>query len=74
MRSCNILLTLTALRKTSCTIIFLETMIVQINFLKIYSGKIEILLLGIASGWSCNRSVNKNVNKKSVPSYKADDL
>lgn len=40
MRSCNMLLVLTALRKDSYIKMLLETMIVQINFLKTYSGKI----------------------------------
>lgn len=74
MRSCNILLVLTALKKASYTKMFLETMIVQIHFLKTCSGKIEILVFGIASGWSHNRYVNKHMNKKLVPVYKTDDL
>lgn len=49
-------------------------MIAQISFLKTYSRKIEILKFGIASGWSYNKSVNKHMDKKWVPAYKADDL
>lgn len=58
------LLVLTALRKDSYAKMFLETMIVQIIFLKTCSRKIEILKFGIASGWSYNKSVNKHMDKK----------
>lgn len=74
MRSCNMLLVLTALRKDSYAKMFLETMIVQIIFLKTCSRKIEILKFGIASGWSYNKSVNKHMDKKWVPAYKADGI